>query len=119
MLKTGDRIPNFDLVTDRGERVSPKTLKGARAVLYFYPKDDTPGCTREACAFRDALPNFDAAKVRGDTTHRAEEAQAGEVALGRPLVALAHEGADGGGRRTAAAPRSSGSASSSTSGSDC
>ena len=64
MLKTGDRIPNFDLVTDRGERVSPKTLKGARAVLYFYPKDDTPGCTKEACAFRDALPKFDASKVR-------------------------------------------------------
>lgn len=64
MLKIGDRIPDFDLVTDRGERVSPKTLKGARAVLYFYPKDDTPGCTKEACAFRDALPKFDAAKVR-------------------------------------------------------
>ena len=64
MLKMGDRIPDFDLVTDRGERVSPKTLKGARAILYFYPKDDTPGCTTEACAFRDALPKFDSAKVR-------------------------------------------------------
>lgn len=64
MLMMGDRIPDFDLVTDRGERVSPKTLKGARAILYFYPKDDTPGCTTEACAFRDALPKFDSAKVR-------------------------------------------------------
>jgi peroxiredoxin Q/BCP len=64
MLKKGDRIPDFDLVTDRGERISPKTLKGTRAVIYFYPKDDTPGCTREACAFRDALPKFDSAKVR-------------------------------------------------------
>lgn len=64
MLNVGDRIPDFDLKTDRGERVSPKTLKGARTVIYFYPKDDTPGCTTEACAFRDALPKFDSAKVR-------------------------------------------------------
>jgi peroxiredoxin Q/BCP len=64
MLQPGDRIPDFDLLTDRGERVSPQTLKGARVVLYFYPKDDTPGCTTEACAFRDALPKFDASKVR-------------------------------------------------------
>ncbi|MBK6726917.1 MAG: thioredoxin-dependent thiol peroxidase [Xanthomonadales bacterium] len=64
MLQPGDSIPDFDLLTDGGERVSPQTLKGARVVLYFYPKDDTPGCTTEACAFRDALPKFDAAKVR-------------------------------------------------------
>jgi len=64
MLDVGDRIPDFDLKTDRGERVSPKMLKGVRTILYFYPKDDTPGCTTEACAFRDALPKFDSAKVR-------------------------------------------------------
>ncbi|HQW80774.1 MAG: thioredoxin-dependent thiol peroxidase [Rhodanobacteraceae bacterium] len=64
MLKIGDRIPDFELVTDRGERVSPKSLKGTRTLLYFYPKDDTPGCTTEACAFRDAMPKFDSAKLR-------------------------------------------------------
>lgn len=63
MLKIGDRIPDFDLVTDRGERVSPKSLKGTRTLLYFYPKDDTPGCTTEACAFRDAMPKFESAKL--------------------------------------------------------
>lgn len=64
MLNIGDCLPEFDLKTDRGERVSLKALKGARTVIYFYPKDDTPGCTTEACAFRDALPKFDSAKVR-------------------------------------------------------
>lgn len=64
MLQAGDPIPEFDLLTDRGERVSPKALRGTRTVFYFYPKDDTPGCTREACAFRDALPKFDSSKVR-------------------------------------------------------
>lgn len=64
MLKIGDRIPEFDLKTDSGQRVSPRTLKGKPCVLYFYPKDDTPGCTREACAFRDALPAFDARTLR-------------------------------------------------------
>ncbi|MCC6560750.1 MAG: peroxiredoxin, partial [Xanthomonadales bacterium] len=58
MLQPGDSIPDFDLLTDGGERVSPQTLKGARVVLYFYPKDDTPGCTKEACSFRDNLPDF-------------------------------------------------------------
>lgn len=91
MLTVGDRIPSFDLATDRGERVSPKTLKGQRAIFYFYPKDDTPGCTREACAFRDAMPKFDAAKVRvygisADTEQRHAKF-AGKYALNFPLIA--------------------------------
>lgn len=53
MRRTGDRVPDFDLATDRGDRVSSTSLRGRRFVLYFYPKDDTPGCTREACEFRD------------------------------------------------------------------
>ena len=53
MRRTGDRVPDFDLATDRGDRVSSTSLRGRRFVLYFYPKDDTPGCTREACSFRD------------------------------------------------------------------
>ncbi len=64
MLKPGDRIPDFDLLTDRGERVSANTLRGTRSVFYFYPKDDTPGCTTEACAFRDVMPKFDDSQVR-------------------------------------------------------
>ncbi len=63
MRRTGDRVPDFDLATDRGDRVSSTSLRGRRFVLYFYPKDDTPGCTREACSFRDNLPAFEGAGV--------------------------------------------------------
>ena len=58
MLKIGDRAPSFSLASDDGSIVSSAALKGQRYVLYFYPKDDTPGCTKEACAFRDNLPKF-------------------------------------------------------------
>lgn len=53
MLKVGDKAPAFSLDADSGERVALKDLKGKRVVLYFYPKDDTSGCTTEACEFRD------------------------------------------------------------------
>ena len=51
--------PDFTMPTDGGASVSLAQLKGQKVVLYFYPKDDTPGCTKEACGFRDALPDFD------------------------------------------------------------
>jgi peroxiredoxin Q/BCP len=54
MLKEGDKAPAFTLATDSGESVSLKNLKGKKVVLYFYPKDLTPGCTTEACDFRDS-----------------------------------------------------------------
>ena len=54
----GDRAPDFTAPTDGGGAASLKSLKGKKVVLYFYPKDMTPGCTTEACAFRDALPDF-------------------------------------------------------------
>ncbi len=58
MLQIGDQVPEFSLSTDGGKTVSSASLKGSRYVLYFYPKDDTPGCTTEACSFRDNLPAF-------------------------------------------------------------
>jgi peroxiredoxin Q/BCP len=61
-LKVGDKAPGFTMATDGGGKVSLEQLKGKKVVLYFYPKDDTPGCTAEACAFRDSLPDF--AKVK-------------------------------------------------------
>ena len=54
MIKEGLKAPNFTLPSSGGKDVSLADLKGKPVVLYFYPKDDTPGCTREACAFRDA-----------------------------------------------------------------
>ena len=54
MLKEGDKAPDFTSTDQDGNKVSLKDLKGQRVVLYFYPKDDTPGCTKEACSFRDA-----------------------------------------------------------------
>jgi peroxiredoxin Q/BCP len=57
-VEVGDKAPDFTLPGDRGGTVSLKALRGKTVVLYFYPKDDTSGCTAEACAFRDALPDF-------------------------------------------------------------
>ena len=54
MIQEGKKAPLFTLPSSEGGRVSLKDLRGKPVVLYFYPKDDTPGCTREACAFRDA-----------------------------------------------------------------
>lgn len=62
-LAVGDKAPDFTLPTDGGGEVSLKAMKGKTVVLYFYPRDDTPGCTTEACAFRDALPDFSKVKA--------------------------------------------------------
>lgn len=58
-LSIGDKAPGFSLPTDRNTTLSLKELKGKNVVLYFYPKDDTPGCTVEAKDFRDHLKEFD------------------------------------------------------------
>jgi len=57
-LAIGDKAPDFTLPSSSGKSVKLSDLKGKNVVLYFYPKDDTPGCTKEACAFRDNLPKF-------------------------------------------------------------
>jgi len=61
-LKVGQKAPDFTVMDDKGEKVKLADLKGKKVVLYFYPKDDTPGCTKEACAFRDGI---DKIKKRG------------------------------------------------------
>jgi len=58
MLKEGTVAPNFTANNGNGETVRLKDLRGRKVVLYFYPKDDTPGCTKEACSFRDAFGDF-------------------------------------------------------------
>ena len=54
MLEAGDKAPDFNAKDQDGNDVKLSDLKGTRVVLYLYPKDDTPGCTKEACSFRDA-----------------------------------------------------------------
>lgn len=56
----GEMAPDFELVTDRGEKLRLSELRGKRVVLYFYPKADTPGCTTEACGFRDDFSIYEA-----------------------------------------------------------
>src|SRR6266536_6539747 len=62
MIKEGTVAPTFTAKNADGETVRLKDLRGKKIVLYFYPKDDTPGCTKEACSFRDAFAKF---KKRG------------------------------------------------------
>ncbi|MBI5022302.1 MAG: thioredoxin-dependent thiol peroxidase [Ignavibacteriales bacterium] len=61
-LKINDKAPLFTLPATSGKEISLSDLKGKKVILYFYPKDDTPGCTKEACAFRD---NFARVKKKG------------------------------------------------------
>jgi peroxiredoxin Q/BCP len=61
-LKEGDKAPDFAVTDEAGLTVRLKDLRGKKFVLYFYPKDDTPGCTKEACSFRDSFSKF---KKRG------------------------------------------------------
>ena len=58
-LKVGDLAPDFELKTDTGDTVRLSDYRGRRVVLYFYPKDDTTGCTAQACGFRDAYPQIE------------------------------------------------------------
>jgi peroxiredoxin Q/BCP len=59
MVEKGSRAPDFALPSDTGAEITLSSLRGHKVVLYFYPKDDTSGCTVQACELRDALPRFD------------------------------------------------------------
>ena len=61
MIQEGEPAPDFTLESDTGEEVTLSSLRGKPVVLYFYPKDDTPGCTRQACGIRDVYGEFEAA----------------------------------------------------------
>jgi thioredoxin-dependent peroxiredoxin len=60
MVEEGKPAPDFELTSDAGERIRLSSLHGRPVVLYFYPKDDTPGCTTQACGIRDAWSEFEA-----------------------------------------------------------
>jgi peroxiredoxin Q/BCP len=61
VIETGSPAPDFTLMSDAGEPVSLSDFRGRPVVVYFYPKDDTPGCTAQACGIRDAYTEFDSA----------------------------------------------------------
>lgn len=64
MLNIGDLAPDFTLENQNGDRVSLKDFRGQKVVLYFYPKDNTPGCTNQACGFRDINEELESMNVK-------------------------------------------------------
>jgi peroxiredoxin Q/BCP len=64
MPQQDQQLPDVEFLTEGGERLSAGDLEGEKTVLYFYPKDDTPGCTKEACAFRDRMVDYEQANIR-------------------------------------------------------
>ena len=62
-LNIGDKPPEFRFPADNGQEISTTGLKGRMSILYFYPKDNTPGCTAQACGFRDKLDDFNQLKA--------------------------------------------------------
>jgi peroxiredoxin Q/BCP len=91
MVSEGKSAPAFTLDTDSGGTLSLKELKGRPVVLYFYPKDDTPGCTVEACEFRDAFPRFKGTKavILGISPDSVKSHQKFKEKFGLPFTLLA------------------------------
>ncbi len=92
-LQIGDKPPDFSLPDQDGKTVSLKSLKGKQVVIYFYPKDDTPGCTKEACGFRDSLSAIEKANtvVLGVSMDDAESHQKFIKKYGLPFTLLCDE----------------------------
>ena len=91
MIEEGKPAPDFELTSDTGETVKLSALRGTPVVLYFYPKDDTPGCTRQACGIRDAWSEFEQAGaevfgISADTVASHEKFKA-KYSLPFPLLA--------------------------------
>lgn len=92
-LKIGDPAPLFSLPDGKGNVVNLADLKGKRVVLYFYPRDNTPGCTKEACSFRDAYDQFQAKEVvvLGVSTDDAKSHEKFTTKFGLPFPLLIDE----------------------------
>ena len=90
MLGVGDRLPDVTLQDDAGAQISTKDLLGGPLVLYFYPKDDTPGCTTEASQFRDLYPQFErkGARIVGVSRDSAESHQRFKTKYSIPFTLL-------------------------------
>src|SRR5215467_9145701 len=89
-LKPGDLAPEFTLPNEQGQPVALSSLRGQRVVVYFYPMDDTPGCTMQACSFRDAMPQIEEqhAVVLGISPDDAASHQAFKTKYNLPFTLL-------------------------------
>jgi peroxiredoxin Q/BCP len=94
MIEEGKTAPDFELKTDSGATVRLSDLRGKQVVLYFYPKDDTPGCTTQACGIRDAYGAFEdaGAVVLGISPDDERSHQKFKQKYGLPFTLLADEG---------------------------
>jgi peroxiredoxin Q/BCP len=94
-LKVGDTAPDFSLPSGTGETIALKSLRGKQVVLYFYPKDDTPGCTKEACGFRNDITRIEQANtvVLGVSTDDLTSHQKFSKKYGLPFTLLSDENA--------------------------
>ena len=92
-LHVGDPAPDFELPSDGGQAVKLSDFRGKRVVLYFYPKDDTPGCTTQACGFRDAYPQIEEqnAVVLGISPDGVKSHQKFKTKYNLPFMLLADE----------------------------
>jgi len=93
-LHVGDMAPDFELQSDAGTPVKLSDQRGKRVILYFYPKDDTPGCTRQACGLRDNYPTIQAGNgvVFGVSPDAQASHQAFKDKFGLPFPLLVDEG---------------------------
>jgi peroxiredoxin Q/BCP len=93
-VEEGKAAPDFELATDTGEKVKLSDLRGKQVVLYFYPKDDTPGCTTQACGIRDAYGEFEqtGAVVLGISPDDSESHEKFKQKYSLPFTLLADEG---------------------------
>jgi peroxiredoxin Q/BCP len=92
-LKVGDLAPEFTLQSDQGTTVRLEDFRGKRVIVYFYPKDDTPGCTTQACGFRDAYPQIEErnAVVLGISPDGADSHRKFKTKFNLPFILLVDE----------------------------
>ena len=95
-LNIGDKAPDFTLQSDQNKTISLNDYRGKKVVLYFYPRDNTPGCTREACDFRDTLTNFSAknTEIIGISKDHPERHQKFKQKYALPFTLLSDENGD-------------------------
>ena len=93
-LKVGDKAPDFSLPSGAGQTNTLNSFRGKQVVLYFYPKDDSPGCTKEACSFRDEITQIEKAHavVLGVSTDGLASHQKFSKKYGLPFALLSDEG---------------------------